>query len=84
MSENRYGDAPLGKSVEQIEHESANRVNSPVEGEVRRADETAVLPAVVNSNTTAVPAVLNPDALVEGGGGADDGTARPSRGTAEG
>ena len=40
MTENRYGDAPLGKSVEEVQDETGNRVNSPVEGEVVRDGET--------------------------------------------
>ncbi len=81
MTDNKYGNTPLGKSVEQIEDESANRVNSPVEGEVRRQGDSAVISAVVNGNASGVPAVVNPDGLVERGGGSDDGTARPTRDT---
>ena len=77
---NRYGDEPLGKSVEQVEQESGNLVNSPVEGEEMRARETAealVVPAVPNANQTGTPAVaVNPGALIEGGQGADDGRAQ--------
>lgn len=77
---NRYGDEPLGKSVEQVQRESGNLVNSPVEGEVRREQEDAemlVVPAVPNANQTGTPAVaVNPGALVEPGSGADDGRAQ--------
>ena len=80
MTENRYGDAPLGKSVEEVQDETGNRVNSPMEGEVVRDGAQKVVPAVVNSNTSGTPvAVVNPDALEEGSSGADDGTARPNR-----
>ncbi|WP_412026640.1 hypothetical protein [Deinococcus yunweiensis] len=82
---NRYGSEPLGKSVEEIEQESGNRVNSPLEGEaVRdREDQTLVVPAVVNGNTSGVPGVLNPGGLVERGSGADDGTTRERRDSSE-
>lgn len=46
---NRYGDAPLGKSVEEVEQESGNLVNPPVEGEAVRANMDAadmVVPAI--------------------------------------
>lgn len=38
-TDHRYGDAPLGKSVEEIEREGGNLVNSPVQGEDRRGDD---------------------------------------------
>lgn len=84
---NRYGSEPLGKSVEEIEQESGNVVNSPVEGEVRRAHDEAALPGVVpaaaNVNETGVPGVvINPGALVEHVG-PDDGAARPTRDSSE-
>jgi len=81
---NRYGDAPLGRSVEEVEQESGNLENSPVEGEQRRSHDEAAVPAIANSNTSAVPAVLNPDGLSEEGSRADDGTARTGRGGGEG
>ncbi|WP_414656817.1 hypothetical protein ACINK0_11765 [Deinococcus sp. VB343] len=78
---NRYGDEPLGKSVEQVERESGNLVNSPVEGEVmreREVTEALVVPAIPNANQTGTPAVMvNPAGLVESGSGADDGRATP-------
>jgi len=37
-TDHRYGDAPLGRSVEEIEREGGNLVNSPVQGEDRRDD----------------------------------------------
>lgn len=79
MTDNRYGDAPLGRSVEEIEQESGNLQNSPVPGEMVRDDDAAALPAIVNSNQSASPAVVNTANLMEGGGGADDGTARTNR-----
>lgn len=83
-SGNKYGSAPLGKSVEQVADESANRVNSPVQGETRRENEQQVIPAVINSNASSIPAVINPEALVEKGSDAHDGQAKPSRDTGEG
>lgn len=81
---NRYGNEPLGKSVEEVEAESSNTVNSPVEGEVMRARQDTVVPAVVNANTSGTPAVVvNPAGLIEGGSGPDDGTARPNRDSSE-
>ncbi|WP_084050840.1 hypothetical protein [Deinococcus hopiensis] len=44
-TDHRYGDAPLGKSVEEIEREGGNLVNSPVPGENRGDD--GVLPVVI-------------------------------------
>lgn len=46
---NRYGDAPLGKSVEEVEQESGNLINPPVEGEAMRAGQDAadmIVPAI--------------------------------------
>ncbi|PNY81837.1 hypothetical protein [Deinococcus koreensis] len=82
---NRYGSEPLGRSVEEIEQETGNVTNSPVEGEaVRHAEDTTlVVPAVVNSNTSGIPALVNPDALTDGGGRADDGTTRENRDSSE-
>lgn len=83
-SDNRYGDAPLGKSVEEIQQESGNRVNSPVEGEQIRDQDAAALPAIVNGNGSSIPAVVNPGGLMEGGSGPNDGTQQPSRDSSEG
>ena len=80
---NRYGSEPLGKSVEEIEDNSANRVNSPVEGEQRRAQDTAGVPAAIPGNGSGVPVVVNPGALIEPGSGAQDGTSPASRDSAE-
>ncbi len=65
-SPDRYGSKPLGKSVEAIEGEEGNRVNSPVPGEqVRHEEETvAVIPAVSKSNTSTNPGVVSPDTLL--------------------
>lgn len=82
---NRYGSEPLGKSVEEVEQETGNVTNSPVEGEaLRRAEDTTlVVPAVVNSNTSGIPALVNPDALTDRGSRADDGTTRENRDSSE-
>ncbi|CAM3836153.1 hypothetical protein [Deinococcus frigens] len=77
MTDNRYGDKPLGKSVEEVEAEESNRVNSPLPGEARREmqDEADFIPAVVSGGgggTSGTPAIINPGALVEGGSGAVD------------
>ncbi|GGM13081.1 hypothetical protein [Deinococcus aerophilus] len=78
-SSNRYGNDPLGKSVEEVENDSGNRVNSSVEGERVRHDHdgAAVLPTVVNGTTSGVvPAILNSDELVDDGGAHDDARRR--------
>ncbi|WP_027460952.1 hypothetical protein [Deinococcus murrayi] len=79
MTDNRYGDAPLGRSVEEIEQESGNLINSSRPGEVVREDDAAAFPAIVNSNQSASPAIVNPEKLLERGGDADDRTARTHR-----
>lgn len=78
-SGNRYGSEPLGKSVEEIQEEGGNLVNSPVEGERMRDEEGVAIPAIVNGNASSVPAIVNADLLVEGGGGPNDGTDPNSR-----
>lgn len=83
MTGNRYGDAPLGRSVEEVEQESGNLENSPVQGEETGPDEITALPATANANTSAVPAVLYPDHMEERGNTPDDGTARPNRDSSE-
>lgn len=80
----KYGDQPLGKSVEEIERESGNVRQSPVEGEAQGGDGVVVVPAISNINETAVPGVIvNPGALVEPGAGPDDGRVRPARDSSE-
>ncbi|WP_309572467.1 hypothetical protein [Deinococcus sp.] len=81
----RYGSEPLGKSVEEVQQESGNITNSPVEGEAVRREEDAslVVPAVVNANTSGVPAMVNMNRLVEGDAGADDGTRPGNRDSSE-
>ncbi|RJF73434.1 hypothetical protein D3875_19700 [Deinococcus cavernae] len=80
MTDNRYGNTPLGKSVEEVQDEAGNRINSPVEGEAVRANDEKLIPAVVNSNASGTPVgVLHPEALVEAGGSGDDGSARTNR-----
>ncbi|MFD1731137.1 hypothetical protein ACFSC4_08755 [Deinococcus malanensis] len=54
-SSNRYGDQPLGKSVEEIEREGGNLENSPVQGEDRRRDDGLVVPAVIGGTTSGAP-----------------------------
>ena len=44
----------IGKSVEEIESESGNRVNSPLEGEAHRDDADTVMVPAVNSPGTGV------------------------------
>ncbi|GGK22121.1 hypothetical protein GCM10008955_14520 [Deinococcus malanensis] len=76
-SSNRYGDQPLGKSVEEIEREGGNLENSPVQGEDRRRDDGLVVPAVIGGTTSGAPgAVVGAGLLADRTGGADDGTAR--------
>lgn len=55
---NRYGNEPLGKSVEEVEQAAGNVVNSPVEGEQRRDHDETFVPAIANSNATGVPAIV--------------------------
>lgn len=79
MTDNRYGDKPLGKSVEEVESEAGNRTNSSLPGEARRdlADEADFIPVVVSGGTggsAGFPAVVNPDALIEKGSGPVDPT----------
>ncbi|CAM4452369.1 hypothetical protein [Deinococcus marmoris] len=91
MTDNRYGDTPLGKSVKEVESEAGNRVNSPLPGEARRDLEAdaAFIPAVVGGGNLAVAALVvnDPDVLVEGGSGPDDDhrdpAERPMRGWAD-
>lgn len=79
MTDNKYGNEPLGKSVEEIESESANTINSPVPGEQRRAEEATVIPAVVTGNAGGIPAVINPEALIEKGSGPGDEAAQKNK-----
>ncbi|MEF2278077.1 hypothetical protein V3W47_07170 [Deinococcus sp. YIM 134068] len=59
-SDNRYGDTPLGKSVEEVEQEGGNLESPPAaDGELWNNDQVA-LPAIANANASAVPAVINP------------------------
>ncbi len=77
---NRYGNEPLGKSVEEVEQESGNVVNSPVEGEVRRVNEETFVPVIANANATGVPgAIFNGSAMVDRTGTADDGSTSRTR-----
>lgn len=67
---NRYGDAPLGKSVEEIEQESGNLVNPPAGGEAVRDDMDAaglavpVIPTGVASGMGAAGGVPAAGAVV--------------------
>lgn len=88
-SENRYGDAPLGKSVEEVEGDAGNLVNSPVPGENLGDDGAAFVPAIPASNASNVIGVVGAgglagNGLVQGGGDADDGTTRENRDSSEG
>ncbi len=55
---NRYGNQPLGKSVEEVEQDAGNRVNSPVEGEERRDNDETFVPAIANGNASGVPGIV--------------------------
>lgn len=72
-SDHRYGDAPLGKSVEEIEREGGNLVNSPVPGENRHEDGAlpVVIPPAVAGTGVGAPLV---------GGVAGTGSALPAAG----
>lgn len=63
----RYGDQPLGKSVEEVERESGESSTRPTDDEMaRHAGDTPIeVPAIVNSNASSVPAVLTPGALTD-------------------
>ncbi|WP_019588676.1 hypothetical protein [Deinococcus apachensis] len=73
--DNRYGDTPLGRSVEEVEQEGGNLENSPVTGEDLRGgegDHKVALPSVANANASVVPAVLDPEGMREEEGGGTD------------
>ncbi|MBI0444932.1 MULTISPECIES: hypothetical protein [unclassified Deinococcus] len=90
--DHRYGDQPLGKSVEEVEEESSNRVNSPVPGEQIQDDALGagvVVPPVLGgpSGGAMIPAVMDGERLTEradDGSGPDDGTAPNHRDSSEG
>lgn len=83
--DNRYGDAPLGRSVEQIEGDVGNRVNPAVPGEQVRDEEMlegVPIPPVLSgpSGTAMIPATPDGGRVTEGDGGtAADGTGRTTR-----
>lgn len=83
MTDPLHDTTPLGRSVEDIERESGNLTNDPREGESRRRDETAVIPAVANANTTGMIAAVAPADLIEKGSGPDDGTSHTNRDSSE-
>ncbi|GMA13750.1 hypothetical protein E5F05_15325 [Deinococcus metallilatus] len=91
-SDHRYGDAPLGKSVEEIEQDSGNLVNSPVEGEEVRdggGPDGLLVPPILSgpSGTGMIPAIIDGGRVIreaEDGSGADDGTDHPGRDSSEG
>ncbi|UBV42050.1 hypothetical protein LAJ19_10440 [Deinococcus taeanensis] len=83
MTDNRYGDTPLGKSVEEIEQEGGNLVNDARQGEAVRRDEAPVVPAVSTLQGSGVIAALRPGDLIERGSGAEDGTASTNRDSSE-
>ncbi|MFC4424634.1 hypothetical protein [Deinococcus navajonensis] len=65
-SSNRYGDQPLGKSVEEVEREGGNLTNSPVPGELHRDEDAPVVPAVIGGNASGVPGIaVNPVVLTD-------------------
>ena len=94
---NRYGNEPLGKSVEEIEQDAGNRVKSPVEGEARRDNDETFVPAIANGNASGVPgivggtaggiaAVLHTNLVTDVDGNhtsANDGTTRENRDSSE-
>ncbi|GGR53469.1 hypothetical protein GCM10008959_13850 [Deinococcus seoulensis] len=83
MTDPLHDTTPLGRSVEDIERESGNLTNDPREGESMRRDETAVIPAVANANTTGMIAAVAPTDLIEKGSGPDDGTGTVNRDSSE-
>ncbi|ADV66957.1 hypothetical protein [Deinococcus maricopensis] len=89
MSDNRYGDAPLGRSVEDVEQDNENLVNSSLQGEdVRSRDDglpAAVIPIPSGPSGSAVPAVIaNPDRLDgRGDAGPNDGRGGKQTDTSE-
>ncbi|THF68194.1 hypothetical protein E7T06_17420 [Deinococcus sp. Arct2-2] len=94
---NRYGNEPLGKSVEEVEQDAGNVVNSSVEGEQRHDNDETFVPAIANGNATGVPAivggtaggiaaVLHTNLLTDVDGNHDstnDGTTRENRDSSE-
>lgn len=93
---NRYGNEPLGKSVEEVEQDAGNRVNSPVEGEQRRDNDETFVPAIANGNVSSVPgivggtaggvpAILHTNLLtdIDDNNGANDRTTRENRDSSE-
>ncbi|MEW6421372.1 MAG: hypothetical protein AB1511_06565 [Deinococcota bacterium] len=90
--DHRYGEQPLGKSVEEVEAEGGNRLNSPVPGEQVREDELGaglVVPPVLSgpSGTAMIPAVMDGERLTEradDGSGPDDGNTPKNRDSSEG
>ncbi|ANE43778.1 hypothetical protein [Deinococcus puniceus] len=93
---NRYGNEPLGKSVEEIEQDAGNRVNSAVEGEERRDNDETFVPAIANGNASSVPgivggtaggvpAILHTNLLagVDGNDSTHDGRTRENRDSSE-
>lgn len=91
-------DVIVGKSVEEIEADSSNRVNSPVEGENRRDDADTMIPAVplgvassgitgagtAGGGLVGVIAVAgSADGLTDHSSGADDGREQNQRDSSE-
>ncbi len=88
-SDNRYGDAPLGRSVEEVEQDNTNRVNPPVPGEQVRDDGMLAgvpVPPVLSgpAGTAMIPAVRDGERVTDRSGDADDGAARENRDGSEG
>ena len=81
MTDNRYGETPLGRSVEDIEQDNENRVNPSEQGETaRRRDEGlpgAFIPIPAGPSGSAAPAVIaDPDRM----GGRDRSGVNDGRG----
>ncbi|WP_019588677.1 hypothetical protein [Deinococcus apachensis] len=87
-SDNRYGDAPLGRSVEEVEQDGGNRVNSPVPGEQVRDDDMLAgvpVPPVLSgpAGTGMIPAVTDGSRVTDRSGDAEGGSARENRDSSE-
>ena len=88
MTDNKYGDAPLGRSIEDIEDESGNRENSSVQREdvgSHGGMTAAIIPIPAGPSGGAVPAVIANPERVDGRSesGAADGQGGKQRDTSE-
>ncbi|WP_034384628.1 hypothetical protein [Deinococcus sp. YIM 77859] len=85
--DHRYGDEPLGKSVEELEQESGNRVNPPVPGEQVRDDGVPlIVPPVLSgpAGTAMIPAVHDGTLVTENQEDTASETPRTTRDSSEG